>query len=242
VADQLLADLCDDLVENSLGAAVATDVFYDEMPDGTPSPTVCLYNNGGPGEQSLAPSPVRSIGVRVRAQTYIGAYVRAQAIYDLWHNETGYQLDNTKTIMIVCEGYPASIGRDDRDRALVAFNITCKSVDYADPGGPAPCAVTITSVDVDPITRTAFTTTFTTNSSKVGTIYYRKNGQTTWLSKSGPAATSHSIKVIGLAQGTQYDMYIEADCAVDPIAAPGAWHTVTTASAVEDEGTWVEVQ
>ncbi len=121
MAGSFIEELADDLVTGGVTAAVGTDTFFAHLDASATLPAVALYDNGGAGTPGN-PSGAVFIGVRVRGATHTAARVLANAIYDRYHRMNGRTLDLVRVLSCTANT-PASIGRDEADRDLVAFNM-----------------------------------------------------------------------------------------------------------------------
>jgi len=120
-SNTFVEELVNDLVTEGIITAKSTDGFFDSMAD-VSGTVVAFYDNGGEAD-GYSPSSHLRVGVRVRSDTnYLAARRLAGRIYNRYHQMVDTTLTNWR-VLSATGTLPGSIGRDDRDRSLVAFNL-----------------------------------------------------------------------------------------------------------------------
>jgi hypothetical protein len=123
VAD-LLKDLEDYLIGNSLATGDANDIFRDFMPD-TPSNLIVVSEYAGTPGNAGVDTQVRSIQIKVRNTSYALSRSKAHAIYNLLHKPEDQIIYFTPTRWAICypRQTPFQMERDEQGKITFGFNL-----------------------------------------------------------------------------------------------------------------------
>lgn len=117
----LLDELAAYIESNGLGTR-ATDLFEGFLPD-DPDLVTVLFETPGAPPSLIDGRETRSVQVQTRAAGYGDARARAEAVYALLHGLHDVTLSGARYLLIRAKQPPFSLGRDDRQRTEMAFNI-----------------------------------------------------------------------------------------------------------------------
>ena len=227
-----LEEMADYMVTQSLATATGTDLFWSHMPDVSEDPAVCLYNDGGAGKRHN-PSKGRAVRVFVRSSDYQTARQKAKDIHAAFHRKTGLSLDTLTVLYALGTSLPRSLGRDNRNRAVMSFALTVDTV-------VTPIVVeedvVFSNVSFAPITRTQITGNVDTNPEAGTVIMHYKlqaNPGDEWTEVALTGTNPHTGTATALSNGTQYRIGFSHD---------GTWsstfYLVTTGTAGGGGGQW----
>lgn len=121
----LAIDLAQYLAANGLGT-IGQDLFVSFQPP-TPDECVSVYDTGGYAPDVEVPLRDPTFQVLCRAPDYPVAMAKAQAVFDLLHAKSNYQLGSSWVYLSRAEQEPTPLGPDENGRHEVSVNFHFKT-------------------------------------------------------------------------------------------------------------------
>jgi len=109
----------------TLIASINTNTYTNDMPD-APDNCVCIYNTGGYETEYVMNNDIDyerpTIQIRVRNTSYETADAQLVAIKQILDKQSETTINSTKYMTFYCISDILRIGRNDRERTVLAVN------------------------------------------------------------------------------------------------------------------------